>query len=287
MDWIYKRSVFTIVAGAADHADSGLPGASIWSRDVKQQTITIQDFNASNILPGLKDTVEKSVWNKRGWTYQESFFFSQRCIFLTEAQAYFACSQGVQYEIKPNLETRYIERFKPGGHPRPFMEQFSKHVTDCTLRSLTQPADILRAFQGFMNEMERTSGHKFYFGLTRENFPEGHLWQPKERTMRRVVPGMTLPSWSWVSIMGPIVYSFTEEVINLKTTTPLPAFWQDGEAPQSFIVLWLLNYQGLELTTVNSQQSTSLPPKTARMFRHRVLTENFHPHFHSLYNCTN
>ena len=61
MDWIYKRSVFTIVAGAADHADSGLPGASIWSRDVKQQTITIQDFNASNILPGLKDTVEKSV----------------------------------------------------------------------------------------------------------------------------------------------------------------------------------------------------------------------------------
>jgi hypothetical protein len=106
-----------------------------------------------------------------------------------------------------------------------------------------------------MNEMERTSGQKFYFGLPCENFAEALLWRPKERTIRRVVPGITLPSWSWASIMGPIVYSFTEEVISLKTTTPLPAFWQDGEAPQPFNVLWSLNYQGLELTTVNKSSA--------------------------------
>jgi hypothetical protein len=207
MDSIYNKSVFTIVAGAGDHADSGLPGVSTWLRDVKQQTITIQDFKVSNILPRLKDTVEKSVWNKRCWTYQECMF-SRRCIFLTEAQAYFACSQGVQYEIKPKLETRYIGRFKPGEHPRSFMEQFSNHVTDYTLRSLTEPGDILRAFQGFMNEMERTVGQKFYFGLPCENFAEALLWRPKERTIRRVVPGMTLPSWSWASIMHQGLHEF-------------------------------------------------------------------------------
>jgi hypothetical protein len=61
-------------------------------------------------------------------------------------------------------------------------------------------------------------------------------------------------------VMGPIVYSFTEEVISSKTTTLLPAFWQDGEAPQLFNVLWLLNYQGLELTTVNKSSAKDSTP---------------------------
>ncbi|KUJ06678.1 HET-domain-containing protein, partial [Mollisia scopiformis] len=92
MDLIYASATLTIVAAAGDHANSGLPGIRRWSRTAKRQTITIQDIEISNILPRMADTAEKSVWNTRGWTYQERMF-SRRCIFLTDGQAFYACSE--------------------------------------------------------------------------------------------------------------------------------------------------------------------------------------------------
>ncbi|KAE9371822.1 HET-domain-containing protein, partial [Stipitochalara longipes BDJ] len=90
MDKIYASAVLTIVASAGDHANAGLPGVSTWLRTIQHQTITIKDIEVSNILPRLRDTADLSIWNTRGWTYQERMF-SRRCIYLTEAQAYYAC----------------------------------------------------------------------------------------------------------------------------------------------------------------------------------------------------
>ncbi|PVH74309.1 HET-domain-containing protein, partial [Cadophora sp. DSE1049] len=68
MDTIYAAAKFTIVAAAGNHANAGLPGISIWHRSTQRQTITIQDIEVSNTIPVMKDTVETSVWNSRGWT---------------------------------------------------------------------------------------------------------------------------------------------------------------------------------------------------------------------------
>ncbi|KAH9214732.1 heterokaryon incompatibility protein-domain-containing protein, partial [Leptodontidium sp. 2 PMI_412] len=68
MDTIYAAATFTIVAAAGNHANAGLPGISTWSRTVQRQTITLQDIEISNTIPVMKDTVQISVWNSRGWT---------------------------------------------------------------------------------------------------------------------------------------------------------------------------------------------------------------------------
>jgi hypothetical protein len=63
MDTIYASATLTIVAAAGNHADSGLPGVSIWTRDTLRQTITMQDMEVSNALPRLRDMIEVSVSN--------------------------------------------------------------------------------------------------------------------------------------------------------------------------------------------------------------------------------
>jgi hypothetical protein len=139
--------------------------------------------------------------------------FSRRCIYLTEAQAFYACPQRIEYEVKDRLLQNMwgIERFKSINYKQNFFEIYSKNVTDYNHRSLTSQADILRAFQGVMNDMSRPFDQHFYFGLPNRNFADALLWQSAGLATRRVAPGMDLPSWSWISAKGTIKYSFKEE----------------------------------------------------------------------------
>lgn len=65
-DTIYASAVLTIVAGAGDRANAGLPGVSTWLRTIQHQTITIKDIEVSIILPRLRDSADLSIWNTRG-----------------------------------------------------------------------------------------------------------------------------------------------------------------------------------------------------------------------------
>jgi len=250
MDTIYAASIVALVAATGDSSDSGLPGVSTWLRNVQRQIITIQDIEVSNVLPRLKDTANLSVWNTRAWTYQERMF-SSRCLLFTESQMYYACSEPVQYERKDRLlPTMWsTERFQPISSSKSLMEAFSKNVTDYTQRSLTAQADILRAFQGVINEMSRNYDTIFYFGLPVKNFEDSLLWQPSGHTIRRT--GVGLPSWSWASIIGAMKYTFTEERICSETTIPIPGFWKPGEEPSYFPIHWSLNVDGSALLSIN------------------------------------
>ncbi|KAH6692120.1 heterokaryon incompatibility protein-domain-containing protein [Leptodontidium sp. MPI-SDFR-AT-0119] len=242
MDTIYAAATFTIVAAAGNHANAGLPGISTWSRTVQRQTITLQDIEISNTIPVMKDTVQISVWNSRGWTYQEHMF-SRRCIFLTDSQAYFGCNQGVQCERADRIaaEDWTVGLYKPSRRLKTFLGTYKTNVTDYTLRSLTSQADILRAFQGIMNDLSKTYSQTFHFGLPRGSFIDALLWQPAHRAIRRVAPGVLFPSWSWASINGAIKYSFVEERITPTSTTPIPAFWEEGKDPELFQLLFKLD----------------------------------------------
>lgn len=247
MDSIYASAKFTIVAAAGNHANSGLPGISTWLRRMQKQAINILDVEISNTIPRLQDTAEVSVWNSRGWTFQERMF-SMRCIFLTEAQAYFGCNAGVAYE-RPNRllpEPVEIERMK--GYVRSGTSlawyEYVRDITKYTLRSLTSQADILRAFQGVMNDISRRHKLNFHFGLPDKHFIDALLWQQAAGATRRIASGVTLPSWSWTSTNGAIKYSFMEERLTPNTITPIPGFWKDGEEPEMFQIDWFLTASG-------------------------------------------
>ncbi|KIM99513.1 hypothetical protein OIDMADRAFT_126462, partial [Oidiodendron maius Zn] len=90
MDTIYASATLTLVAAGGNNADTGFPGVSTWSRDSLRQISTIQDMELSNALPRLKNIIEVSVWNSRGWTYQERMF-SHRSLVFAENQTYYGC----------------------------------------------------------------------------------------------------------------------------------------------------------------------------------------------------
>ncbi|KAK0123845.1 hypothetical protein ONS95_008839 [Cadophora gregata] len=233
MDTIYASATFTVVAAAGNHANAGLPGISTWQRSAERQTTTIQDIEVSNTIPVLKDTVETSVWNSRGWTYQEHMF-SRRCVFLTDAQAYYACNQGVQNERPDRLvaENWSINRYKSSRRSQDFIDAYKTNVADYSLRSLTSQADILRAFQGVLNDMSKTFLQIFHYGLPLDNLADALLWQPAHKSIRRDAPGVAMPSWSWASMNGAIKYSFVEVRITTTSTIPIPGFWKEDEMPE-------------------------------------------------------
>jgi len=293
MDEIYASASFTIIAAAGDNADSGLPGVNKWSREVQRQIITIQDVEVSNTVPRLKPTAERSPWNTRGWTYQEQMF-SKRAIFLTEVQAFFACSMGVEYELKDRLlpNTYPVERFQNlasqqqlSEHKRPLMIAYSKSVTEYTLRSLTNQADILRAFVGVTNNMARHCGQPFFYGLPASDFDAALLWQSSGETLLRNISDVVLPSWSWASCQGAIKYTFVEHIINQEATLPKPAFWPDGQEPKHFDIDWLLNANGKDLVRIKKssleldrsqevpETALSTSPKAPEIYEQLALQE--------------
>lgn len=268
MDMIYASATVTLVAAAGDHADTGLPGVSVWAREATRQTITIQDMEVSNALPRLKDMIEVSVWNTRGWTYQERMF-SHRCICFTESQAYYGCSQGVQYEEADRLARTIwtTESFKKKLQSGTFMELYTNNVTDYTLRSLTSQADIIRAFRGVLNDMSRKYTETFHAGLPAGQFEQALMWQ-KSRQSRAGDRSQIAPSWSWASAGSPIKYTIPEVGIHV-SPTPLPAYWPDGEEPSQISTTWFLNTDGRLVTLKSdthrdnlSQSSLSLSPAT-------------------------
>lgn len=93
MDIIYHLAKFSIVHLGEDKWP-GLPGVSSRPRNYtlsdKPWTLYGAETQAYAELPDISDAVEGSVWNTRGWTYQERMF-SRRKIFVSSDEVYLNC----------------------------------------------------------------------------------------------------------------------------------------------------------------------------------------------------
>ncbi|EXF78836.1 hypothetical protein CFIO01_01675 [Colletotrichum fioriniae PJ7] len=96
MDRIYQSASFSILAALNDRQGNGFPGyagnprrprASLWCPPRNRNVGKGIDPN------GLQTVVDASLWNRRGWTFQERLL-SRRSIFITEHQVLFQCCRG-------------------------------------------------------------------------------------------------------------------------------------------------------------------------------------------------
>ncbi|KAF9872239.1 hypothetical protein CkaCkLH20_10331 [Colletotrichum karsti] len=96
MDRIYQSATFAIMAALDDRNGKGLPGyrehrrrprASLWGPPRNRNSRRGIDPN------GVQDIVDPSLWNRRGWTFQERLFTKRR-FFITEYQVLFECCRG-------------------------------------------------------------------------------------------------------------------------------------------------------------------------------------------------
>ena len=88
---------------------------------------------------------------------------------------------------------------------KPFV-QFTSAVELYTRRELTNPNDILNAFEGMQLVLEKRLGEKIYYGALEAMMDSSILWESTKRLLRR--PGF--PSWSWSGWIGEIQWKYTE-----------------------------------------------------------------------------
>ena len=218
MDRIYGSAVLTIAAAAASNADSPLPGVCKWSRQAPQHIEKIQGMQLANILPDLEETLRKSKWNSRGWTYQERVL-SRRTLFVTSSQLFFECSFGVFAESlgvpeRPNVANRQHSGRLSWKNSVNFtlyaaaVEAFSK-------RNLSFDTDVLDAFEGVSKRLRHLFRGKLSFGMPETEMECALRWEPFTVLQRRKHPTTRedlFPSWSWAGWKGHVRYFHEEEI---------------------------------------------------------------------------
>ncbi|CAM1510836.1 Fc.00g083490.m01.CDS01 [Cosmosporella sp. VM-42] len=230
---IYQNSDLTIIAAVGDDPSTGLPGTGMTPRE-EQISITIGRHTLCLMPPDVKDEIQRSRWNRRGWTYQEAFL-SRRQLVFTKNQVYLQCGEINHQEaiMLPSVRTHQgaIEtfdstvRYSPKNHVgkvfRSLYElgctKFSWLVNEYAMRELTFETDILHAFKGILQRFESleppienlcgvplyppdrhklTNTGTLVYGLSWNPTPKASL-ELHTNLRSEVSRRKQFPSWSW------------------------------------------------------------------------------------------
>ncbi|KAK6866168.1 hypothetical protein PG995_002696 [Apiospora arundinis] len=237
---IYSSASFTIIAALDSRAtDMGLPGhpdqaRQRWSSAFRPPLgfdITYSDGFFCSVTPnGLRAIVDASMWNQRGWTFQERLL-SKRRLFITEYEVIFQCASDTVEEgftwdwnyprlcATANTSARWIDEsayplspselalflmpgfvddeegmFADRGNKflpdQPTLQDYRVITEDYSTRQLSFRSDKLNAFNGVANAMAAGFDTRMLFGVLERLFPRFLIW-------------------SWVSCAKPIQYHWT------------------------------------------------------------------------------
>jgi hypothetical protein len=173
MDTIYRGAVLTIIAAAGDGPDNGLPGIDGTPRRQCYSHIVGND-GREIIGLGVSSEIQNSVWNTRGWTYQEVVLSRRRLVF-TASQMYFQCnamfcieslsSHGISSaslnlssnKTRMRLSHEILVAF-PNLSTTPTPRALYKQIEEYCPRRLSFDNDIIKAFLGIINAFEMRHG---------------------------------------------------------------------------------------------------------------------------------
>jgi len=243
MELIYGSSEFTIFAVSGTSSRDPLPGVCPGTRDPQQHIAKIQGLHLALPLPDAKDIITHSIWNERGWTYQEAML-SRRRVFFTAQQVHFECRKEVCSEEmlpQPGLGGMTGLGLTGLGQAIPksaemhltcesYLHPYMKIVGEYTQRKLTVESDIVDAVEALLRGLTKAyklaDGHydeAFRFGMLLTGcLDDALLWQPKASAphARRVPMNEIWPSWSWAAWKGAVQYASDEVFDNHHEVLP-------------------------------------------------------------------
>jgi hypothetical protein len=225
MDVIYQRALLTIVAFSGDNSDAGLPGIRPGSRSREQHPFTIKETRIVESLDPVRkiswgNYLGDSCWDRRAWTFQEKLFSSRSLIFTAE-QIYWECPNGSWCEEgiwevfeRPSMLRRAFNT-KPRLQlidPKDFPGAYGSLVEQYTTREFSFHSDILNAFAGRVNFMEKAWHEDFFWGMPCSYFSAALQWVSEygefDKAVAKLRPGpvafrlrdrriLALPTPSW------------------------------------------------------------------------------------------
>jgi Heterokaryon incompatibility protein (HET) len=218
MDRIYGSALLTIICAPADARDNsdvndGLPCYRSRVLNCEQGLERVQGLDLLIPFIGVNMMVDDSRWCTRAWTYQEDRL-SRRKLFFTDVQLYYQCSCSVFCEdtigegnsklasIYPfsslwnsngihapqwenqSWELSWISR-APIRNPVEGWEVYSRHLDQYSSREMSDPRDIILAFEGILSQFRHVMRTKFWYGLPEIYFDEALLWLEAGPHVRR------------------------------------------------------------------------------------------------------
>ncbi|KAF2102269.1 HET-domain-containing protein [Rhizodiscina lignyota] len=228
MGYIYSHAIFLIVAAAGSDAHAGLPGLQGTKRNISQRIETIDGAQFITAQPELKHMLENSVWNIRGWTFQE-MVLSRRSIIFTEAQISWICQaeswrEGIKTESSVFMRVRDRDNSPLTPFVRTSESENWSSVSPCRTSVYCQQAqlfsgrnfkvesDVIWAFMGILHFLTSLFPGGFIWGIPYESIDAALLWSEDtfchnvhsryaQHTMLRKgsLYGLPYPSWSWLS----------------------------------------------------------------------------------------
>lgn len=176
----------------------------IWFRD---RSLDI-DYRDGPVRNGCRDTGPLDL---RGWTFQERFL-SNRSVRYEGRQIVWECSTIQRLEMFPfdSIERLSWLQFNSDT----CLNQWQSAVSEFTSRSLSYGSDRLPAISGLAARYQTVLETQYHAGLWGGYVIEGLLWAADHNLFTasaqrwrfhhvRIVP--QAPSWSWASILLPIV----------------------------------------------------------------------------------
>jgi hypothetical protein len=212
MHVIYNNAELTIVSSGAN-ASTGLPGCQGLPRPQTQVEFKFGDISLINTNPGFAETVSKSAWECRGWTFQEKIF-SRRMLVFTDLQVFWRCQEATWFEdtiMEPWEDKakllRLAEMSYPGSkrgpsplqltygvHAPPSRHRYQELVAAYIPRQLSFPEDILNAFRGVL-KLYGSGSSEDLWGLPGTDLAGAIAWYYDQDEPSKWRLGF--PSWSW------------------------------------------------------------------------------------------
>ena len=219
MGTIYAASSLTIIAAAGTGPERGLPGVN---GALRAQQLRTQISHSELIFRGrdVCAPITSSVWNSRGWTFQEGLLSRRRLVF-TETKVYFQClsmqcMEGVSVPLQKlhdyvdGIRNLIDHRIFPNirDHPTPRGLLLSL-LGDFMKRRLSDDSDAIDAVRGIFSffansilQVRHVCGLPIF---SPDIFPTNLGKSPKSRFaaalewghISDLVRRPKLPSWSW------------------------------------------------------------------------------------------
>ncbi len=247
MDRVYGSALVTIVAASGDDADHGLQGVARKTcqpsegveRSIDQPSAEVG--NAHIIAPfRSQQDLEGTVWNSRGWTFQERLLSRRLLVFAGNEVVWhcrrMTCREDMRNDdsggtVPPlewlNLKPKWFDRDQNHSEQHHWVDgsievdrfgrthvvrsgtftEYAKVVEQYTQRQLTHNSDVIFALEGLLNIFQRSFRSVFLSGLPESLFDIALIWRPTQRLNRRICTNQSkFPSWSWSGWEGPVHY---------------------------------------------------------------------------------
>lgn len=257
MQEVYGSAYLTLAGTSAISSIDGFIARSVWPFPVLRMNRHVEDSASSQDSVYFRyqpefatysraEAIDNSVWNTRGWTFQERLL-SNRILHFTSGRLYWECrtTEGSE-ENEParelNYQTEWMATEVENIRELPVYPDISgvdnryqrwyRLVSLYSKRDLSFRKDALPALSGLAHAFHHVYANKdtYVAGLWLRDFMRGLLWMTKDSSKATRTLEYGSPSWSWASMIGELDwpsrtidrhchYNYAAELLDAQTTT--------------------------------------------------------------------